>query len=279
MKPWLKCSLRVGQLAIPVGLASTSRKNQPVFRTLHRECLSPVELRAWCDPHDRPVPPEEAVKALEVAAGQYVPLEQEDLDALAPIDTREIRVTTVVGTEHVNTTVVEGSYWLTPSEAPVGRRPYVLLERVLNDADLVALCKAVVKGAEWACAVRAHQGALVLDRLVLQDDRVSADPIHEQLQGVEILEQELQLGRELLLSMFQRKGPRTGELASEHRDRVRHMLDIKLAGGTISQPAAEPAAPMQLPVADLTDTLRSSIRDLRRRPKAKPNRRARQPAG
>lgn len=269
MKPWLRMSLRVGTIAIPVGLASTKATSRGTIRKLHAECMTPVETRAWCDFHQQVLGPDDTVRAFEVAPGQLLPLTQDEVDALGPDDTREIRITSVVDSSHA--TAVESSYWLTPSEAPVGRRPYVLLARVLARTELVALSRCVVKGSEWVCAIRAAGDVLVLDRLVLADERVTADPIEEQLKAVEVSEQELHLGTELVMSLFRKSGPRPGELTSPHRARVTDLIDRKLAGENIVTPAEQPAAaePLQLPVGNLEELLRASIRDIRRRPAVK----------
>ncbi len=269
VKPWLKCSLRIGLLTIPVGLVSSKRTTSSGLRTLHSECLTPIELRAWCALHDRAVGPEELVKAFEVAPGQLLQLDEDELAALAPHDTREIRIATVVAAERLPHAVVESTYWLSPSEAPIGRRPYLLLAQVLEQAQVAAIARATVKAAEWVCAIRGTDGVLQLDRLVLHDERVSADPIKEQLEGIEVSEQELHLGRELLMSLFRAKGPTDADTTSEHRERVRALIDTRLAGGRIvaAPPPVEP--PLQLPVGDLTDTLKNSIRDVRRRPARK----------
>lgn len=269
MKPWLRCSLRVGTLAIPVGLVSSKSDSKSTIKTLHADCNTPIGLRAWCEFHQQVVGPEDTIKAFEVAPGQLVPLSQAELDALAPADTREIWITSVV--DKTQAGPVEASYWLAPSEAPVGRRPYVLLARVLAKTECVAICRAIVKGGEWVCAIRADGNVLVLDRLIIAEERVQPDPIVDQLKTVEISEQELHLGTELVMGLFRKSGPRTGELSSPHRQRVSELLDRKVAGENIVTPAKPEATaePMQLPVGNLEDILRASIRDIRRRPATK----------
>jgi DNA end-binding protein Ku len=237
------------------------------IRKLHNdpECMAPVEQRAWCEAHQQVVGPEDTVRAFEVVPGHYVLLSQEEVDALAPADTRELQITAVVDASYAS--AVESSYWLTPSEAPVGRRPYALLARVLARTELVALSRTNVKGSEWVCAIRSAGDVLILDRLVLAEDQVAADPIADQLQAVEISEQELLLGTELMMGLFRKNGPRAGELSSPHRQRVVDLIDRKLAGENIVSPTPPALTePTQLPVGNLEDLLKASIRQVRKRP-------------
>lgn len=270
MKSWLTMSIRVGTLVIPVGLVSQQASPRSRMKKIHTACKTPVETRAWCEHHQKILGPEEVQVAFEVAAGQLIPLTHDEIKELSPTDNRELRITSVVDRRH--TAAVQASYWLTPvSDYAVGRRPYVLLARVLHATDLVALTRATVKASEWVCGIRAEGNVLVLDRLVLADDHVAADPIIDDVKTVDVADEEMQLGTELVMGLFRKNGPRPGELSSPHRERVTELIDRKLAGENIITPAAAaPAAePTQLPTSDLASVLRESIRDVRRRPTTK----------
>jgi DNA end-binding protein Ku len=53
-------SLSFGLVTIPVGLAPATapkaRASDVTFRTLHRECKTPIKQKRWCPVHDREVP-------------------------------------------------------------------------------------------------------------------------------------------------------------------------------------------------------------------------------
>ena len=52
-------SISFGLVNIPVGLAlatkPAARQSDVSFRTLHRECLTPIKQKRWCPTHEREV--------------------------------------------------------------------------------------------------------------------------------------------------------------------------------------------------------------------------------
>src|SRR5213078_4957108 len=94
-------SLSFGLVTIPVGLAPATapkaRASDVSFRTLHRECMTPIKQKRWCPLHDREVSNDEIVKGWEVSKGQFVIVEDADLEALETADdTRTIAITRFV---------------------------------------------------------------------------------------------------------------------------------------------------------------------------------------
>ena len=65
-------SLSFGLVTIPVGLAVAQQRQDVSFRTLHRECGTPIKQKRYCPFHDRDVEADELVKGWEFAKGQYV---------------------------------------------------------------------------------------------------------------------------------------------------------------------------------------------------------------
>src|SRR5262249_9171341 len=76
-------SISFGLVNIPVGLALATQRQDVSFRTLHRECGSPIKQKRWCPVHERDVEPDELVKGWEFSKGQYVLVEESDLEAVA----------------------------------------------------------------------------------------------------------------------------------------------------------------------------------------------------
>ena len=79
-------SLSFGLVSIPVGLAPATkpaaRQSDVSFRLLHREDLTPIKQKRWCPTHDREVGADELVKGWEFAKGQFVVVEEAELEAL-----------------------------------------------------------------------------------------------------------------------------------------------------------------------------------------------------
>ena len=79
-------SISFGLVNIPVGLAPATkpvaRQSDVSFRQLHRECGTPIKQKKWCPFHDREVGPDEIVRGWEVSKGEFIIVEDADLEAL-----------------------------------------------------------------------------------------------------------------------------------------------------------------------------------------------------
>src|SRR5262245_25962549 len=143
-------AISFGLVTIPVGLAPATapkaRASDVSFRTLHRECLTPIKNKRWCPTHDREVEADEIVKGWEVAKGQFVVVEDADLEAIALADTsRAIEIARFVERESVDPIYFDRTYYLAPADAPAQRRPYVLLLRAMEESGMAALGRFVLR--------------------------------------------------------------------------------------------------------------------------------------
>src|SRR5881397_3530401 len=79
-------SISFGLVNIPIGLAVATQRKDVAFRTLHRECKTPIQQKRYCPFHEREVERDELVKGWEVSKGEYVIVEDADLEAIMEID-------------------------------------------------------------------------------------------------------------------------------------------------------------------------------------------------
>jgi DNA end-binding protein Ku len=252
-------SISFGLVSIPVGMAlatkPAARQSDVSFRMLHRECLTPIKNKRWCPEHDREVSNDEIVKGWEVAKGQFVVVEEADLEALSTADdSRTIEITRFVEASEVDPIYFDRTYFLAPADAPAQRRPYVLLLEAMKETGMAAVGKFVRQGAEHFCLIRPKGDALALETLFLTEDVRSQAEVEEAVQEVEVKEPELELARQVIASLVANFDPE--ELTSEYRRDLRALLEAKLAGEEISAPEPVEAS---APVVDLMEALRASV--------------------
>jgi DNA end-binding protein Ku len=251
-------SLSFGLVTIPVGLAPATapkaRASDVTFRTLHRECQTPIKQKRWCPVHEREVTNDELVKGWEVSKGQFVIVEEADLEAIAQRDTsRTIEISRFVPLAEVDPMFFDRTYFLAPSSAEAQRRPYVLLLKAMKETGMAAIGRMVIRGNENFVLIRPKGEALVLETLFLAEDVRSQAEIDEAVEAVDVKEPELELARQLIDSLVGEWEP--GELESEYRQDLRDLLEAKLAGEEIAKP--EPIA--DAPVVDLMEALKKSV--------------------
>ena len=251
-------SLSFGLVSIPVGLAPATkpaaRQSDVSFRLLHRECATPIKQKRWCPTHDREVSQDEIVRGFEVSKGQFLIVEDADLEAIERSDdSRSIEITRFVQEEAVDPVFFDRTYFLVPASGTAQRRPYVLLLEAMRQTGTAALGRFVRAGRESVCLVRAKDDALALETLFLVEDVYSQAEISEAVEGTDVKESELELARQVIDSLAGEFDP--SELQSEYRRDLRALLEAKLRGEELVVP--EPVA--VAPVIDLMEALKASV--------------------
>jgi DNA end-binding protein Ku len=263
-------SLSFGLVSIPVGLAPATkpaaRQSDVSFRLLHRECATPIKQKRWCPTHDREVTQDEIVRGFEVAKGQFVIVEDADLEALERSDdSRSIEITRFVPEDAVDPIYFDRTYFLVPASTVAQRRPYVLLLKAMRQTTTAALGRFVRAGRESLCLVRARGDALALETLFLAEDVHSQAEISEAVAETDVKDSELELARQVIESLAGDFEP--SELASEYRRDLKAMLEAKLRGEEIAVPE-QPEE--EAPVIDLMEALKASVAAAKKPDAAKP---------
>jgi DNA end-binding protein Ku len=263
-------SISFGLVNIAVGLAPATkpvaRQSDIAFRTLHRECGTPIKQKRWCPVHEREVAADELVKGWEVSKGEFVMVEDADLEAIAQHDnSRSIEITRFVEEGDVDPIYFDRTYFLVPSGTAAARRPYVLLLNAMRETGMAAVGRFVLAGKEKLCLIRPKGDALALETLFVSEDVYDQDEIEEAVEQSEVKAAELELARQVIGSMAAEFDP--GELTSEYRSQLRELLEAKLAGREVKAP--EPVE--EAPVVDLMEALKRSVAEAKdRKDTAKP---------
>ena len=252
-------SLSFGLVSIPVGLAPATkpaaRQSDVSFRLLHRECKTPIKQKRWCPTHDREVTQDEIVRGFEVTKGQFLVVDDADLEALERHDdSRSIEITRFVEEADVDPIYFDRTYFLVPGANPAQRRPYVLLLEAMRDTRTAAIGRFVRAGRESLCLVRARDSALALETLFLAEDVYSHAEISEAVADADVKDTELALARQVIESLAGDFEPE--ELKSEYRRDLRALLEAKMRGEEIAVPE-EPEE--EAPVIDLMEALKASV--------------------
>ena len=246
-------SLNFGLVNIPIGLAVAQQRKDIAFRTLHRECGTPIKQKRWCPHHERDVEADELVKGWEFSKGQFVVVEESDLEAVALQRSQSIDIAKFVPLDAVDPLYFDRTYYLAPASADAQRRPYVLLLKAMQEAGMGAIGSFVLWGKENLCLIRPLGDSLALETLFFAEDVRSRAEIDEAVEETEVNEPELEMARQLVESLVGEFDPE--EFENSYRRELRAMLEAKLAGEEIAVP--EPAAPA--PVIDLMDALKQSV--------------------
>ncbi len=251
-------SISFGLVNIPIGLALATQRSDVAFRTLHRECGTPIKQKRYCPFHERDVEVDELVKGWEVAKGEFVIVEEADLESVALQRSQSIEILRFVELAGVDPVYFDRTYYLAPANSVAQRRPYVLLLRAMEETGMAAIGKFVLWGKENLCLIRPHGDTLALETLFFAEDVRSRSEIEEAVGETDVKKPELDLARQVIESIAGDFDPE--EFRNEYREDLRQMLEAKLSGQEIARPAPVP----ETPVVDLMEALKRSVAETKK---------------
>ncbi len=266
-------TISFGLVNIPVKLVTAVRKQDVRFHQLHAKDHVRIQQRRVCPQDGEEVAWEDLVKGYEIAPGQYVVIEPEELEALDPEATHTVDIEDFVSLDQIDPLYYDSSYYLVPDQA--GTKAYRLLLDVMNETGRVAIGKVVLRTKQYLCAIRPVDGALALSTMNFDDEVVHREDL-EGLPGPEVStsERELRLANQLVEAMSTDFDP--SKYQDTHRQAVLELIEAKAAGQEVVTEPARPAAP----VIDLMEALEASLsRDEEDKTGRAPGRRGRASAG
>jgi DNA end-binding protein Ku len=247
-------AIAFGMVSIPVRLFSATQDKDVSFHLLHQSDQSRIKFARVCVAEDKEVPQDELVRAFEIRKGEYVEITDEDLEKLPLPAKHTIELSAFVKAADVDPIYYDTSYYLEPEE--VGLKPYALLLKVLEKKGVIGLATIALRNKENLCALRATDGALVLETLHYPDEIRLRDVTAP---DVLVNDRELDVAGSLVDALA---GPfEPANYHDRYREALLELIENKAQGREVVAPEVAPAAE----VTDLMAALRASIEAARKR--------------
>ncbi|MEU0164301.1 Ku protein [Streptomyces iakyrus] len=251
-----------GLVSVPVGLYSATEDHTVHFHQLQRGTADRIRNRRVNERTGDEVDASDIVKGYEVGEGEYVIVEPEELDEIAPGRSRTIDITGFVDLEEIEPVYFDRTYYL----APRGKeytKVYELLRAALARSNRVGVATFVMRGKQYLTALRAEDKVLVLQTLHWADEvRDPGEELPELPSGRAGRGKELDMALQLIDSLERSWDP--SRYRDTYREKVQELVKAKAEGQEV---AAAEEAPTATNVVDLMEALRGSIDRGRRGPR------------
>lgn len=163
-----------GLVSIPVNLYPANRSRQISLRMLGPDG-TPLNRRYYEPDTGKEVRNEELVRGYEVSKDEYVIVEDEELEALAPKKSRDIELTQFVDASQIDPMLFERAYFLVPSGS--SNKAYRLLAETMERTKRAGIATFVMREKEYLVAVLAENGILRAETLRFADEIRSPEDI------------------------------------------------------------------------------------------------------
>jgi len=254
----------------------TSAGDMPTFEpepssgVLSGERVDPG-LGGWTDPAPfgesmvaaRAVEPEDVVRGLELPEGDLVTVTDAELVSLAPERSRTIEIEEFVDLAEIDPVFYEKSYHVGPVRGVGAEKPYVLLLRAMQAAEMVGIGRFVLRTKPHLVAIRPLEKALALETLFFGDEVLSPDELAFGLSDLPVSDREVKTARQLIGAMATTWRP------SAHSDAYRDELLALLRSKTPATPARAIEMTGGSRIGDLMEALRASVEAAKRKRESK----------
>lgn len=204
----------------------------------------------------KPVEPDDQVRGFETGEGEYVMVEEEELDALRLESTHTIDIERFVDPAEVDPVYLNGAHYLVPDD-PVALEAFAVIRDTMRREKVAGLGRLVLNRRERMLLLTPDGNGMVAATLRYPYEVRSDTDIFERIGTARPDAKMLELGDRLVES---RRGPfKPDEFKDEFEKALLELVRSRMAGRKPSA-AVEPAAPVAGGnVINLMDALRRSI--------------------
>jgi DNA end-binding protein Ku len=232
---------------IPCKLYAATEEKTLHFNQLH-SCGSRIQMPKTCPQCQRQVDSAELKKGYEWTKGQYVILEESEMEALKLKSIKAVEILEFV-TDAFDPRIVNKSYFLAPEET--GLKAFAILMRAMEETGLAAIGRVVMREREHLVALRPFDGVLLLQTLFYQDELRDSKEVSPD--RVVVSDKEVELGKSLVNALVG-----DGDLSkyrSQYRDALNQLIQAKLNGEVIEAPQL----PTPQEAVDLVEQLTAAV--------------------
>src|SRR5436190_1119979 len=173
-RPFWSGTLTFGLVSVPVDLYPGNRTNRAPLRMLGPEG-EPLARRYFSQKTGKDLPDENMTRGFEYDKDHYVIVTDEELERLAPEQSRDIDLRRFVPLEDISPLYFDRSYFLAPSEG--SEKAYRLLSQTMEKQELAGVATFVMRGKQYLVAIFPENEILRAETMRFSDEIRSAKEI------------------------------------------------------------------------------------------------------
>ncbi len=250
--------IRLALVSIPVEIYPASKSGSRIaFRQIHEPSGKPISYEkvvSGVGPVDR----DDILKGFEVTKGNFVLLEDEEIERVKIESRKTLELVQFVDSADIDPLYYEKPYYVVPAD-DLAEEAYIVLREALRRAKKVALGQLSVRGSEKLIAIKPCGKGLLLEMLRY------ADEVHEGqnfFKGIGTAKPAAELLDLATTLIDKRSAPfDAGEFHDRYADALRQLVTRKAKGRgrKVVEDVAEPTGRKAANVIDLMAALKKSV--------------------
>ena len=251
--------IRLALVSIPVEVYPATKSGAAIsFRQIHEPSGKRIAYEKVV-PGIGPVDHDEIAKGYEISRGNYVLLEDDEIEAVKIESRRTLELVQFVGVDEIDPLYFEKPYYVAPQD-DLAEEAFIVLRDALRKSKKIGLGQMSVRGSEKLVAVKPCGKGLLLETLRYADEVRKGQAFFSEI-GSEKPDPEL---LDLATTLIEKRSAPfdASEFKNRYIDALRALIDKKAkskSGKKILEDVGEPASGRGSNVIDLMAALKKSV--------------------
>jgi DNA end-binding protein Ku len=252
-RPNWKGYLKLSLVSCPVALyPATTTSERVSFRTLNRATGHRVRRQFVDEQSGEPVETEDQIKGYEVAKGEFVQIEDDELKAVQLESNHTIDIERFVPRADIDELYLDTPYYLSPTDR-VGEEAFAVIRDAMKSERIVGLARVVLFRRERIVMLEPRDKGIAATSLHYANEVHAASGYFDEIPNLELPKQMLDLAKHIIEKM-------TGKFEPEKfEDRYENALIELIRSKQKGMPIKPQPTHRQTNVINLMDALRRSV--------------------
>ncbi len=250
--------IRLALVSIPVEIYSATKSGASVsFKQIHEPSGKPVHYEKVVTGIG-PVDPDEIMKGYQVEKGEYVLLQQDEIDAVKLESKKTLELTQFVDASEIDVIYYEKPYFVVPAD-DLAEEAFIVLREALKRTKKVGLGQLALRGREYVVSLKPCGRGMVLETLRYADEVNKASGFFRDIGETKPDEELLDLAEALIAKKTGAFAPQ--EFHDRYVDALKDLIERKrkAKGGKIIEDKDDGAPAKSSNVVDLMAALKKSM--------------------
>jgi DNA end-binding protein Ku len=250
--------IRLALVSIPVEAYAATKSGASIsFRQIHEPSGKPINYEkvvAGLGPVDR----DEIVKGYEISKGNYVLLDDDEIEAVKIESKRTLELVQFVDANEIDVFYFEKPYYVVPQDE-LAEEAFIVLRESLRAKKKIALGQLSVRGREQLVSLKPCGKGIVMETLRYEDEVRKAQTYFKDIPATKPSKEMLELAGSLI---DQKSAPFDScEFHDRYVDALKKLVEkkAKAKGKKVIEEVDEPASARGSNVIDLMAALKKSV--------------------
>jgi DNA end-binding protein Ku len=253
-RAYWKGFLRLSLVSCPIALyPATSEREKIHFHQLNRKTGNRIQYKKVDAETGREVERDDIIKGYEKSKGDYVPVEPEELEAVALESKRVIEIDQFVSREEIDELYFANPYYMVP-DGDAGAQAFAVIRDAIENAKMIALGRVVFTSREHMIALEARGKGITGITLRYPYEVRNEKDYFDHIPGERVTKDMRELAAHIIKTKTAHFAPEKFE--DQYEDALKELLRKKDKGEKIEPPPQREESN----VINLMDALRRSVK-------------------